>query len=220
MEAALKRPRPGYIAGMALVSLAGALLNVLVFQVLRGRMGIPLHLDTVLTMTVTFFGGAFWGALTGALTNPIVNTMLSNPLIYNLYGICNVAVALVTAVFIRWFPRELGVSAPARDVPQSRRFQDLLERAIILALLAFALCIVISVLGGICSTVINVMIPVTSSLDPNTNFSLALARRNLPPVIVEILSRIPVNIPDRLISSFAGYGVALIPGRLKNLRIN
>jgi hypothetical protein len=28
-----------------------------------------------------------------------------------------------------------------------------------------------------------------------------------------------VNIPDRLISSFAGYGVALIPGRLKNLRL-
>jgi hypothetical protein len=36
-----------------------------------------------------------------------------------------------------------------------------------------------------------------------------LARKGLPLLLVEVLCRIPVNILDRLISVFGGYGFAL-----------
>jgi hypothetical protein len=124
-------------------------------------------------------------------------------------------VALVTALFIRWFPRELGIAGTEKTLPKnkSRWFQDLMGTAIVLVLLSFALCLVISVLGGLCAAIINVFhppTPVTDSMSPELNFRIALIRRNLPGVIVEIGSRIPVNLLDRLISSFAGYGLAAL----------
>jgi hypothetical protein len=47
-------------------------------------------------------------------------------------------------------------------------------------------------------------------VSPELNFRLALVRRNLPAIIVAIGSRIPMNLLDRLISSFTGYGLAVL----------
>jgi hypothetical protein len=201
------------------ISIAGALLNMLIQYFSRGRLGIPLFLDTVLTMTVTFYGGVFWGALTGALTNLIEQSIFFYGWFPYLYAFCNIAVALVTALFIRWFPQELGINSSAGNSEKSLSnnqgkslwLQDLMGRAIVLVLLSFALCLVISVLGGLCSIIIKSFNPlVHDPVDPELNFRLALVRRNLPGIIVEIGSRIPVNLLDRLISSFAGYGLAAL----------
>jgi hypothetical protein len=195
------------------MSIAGALLNMLIYYFLRNRLGIPLFLDTVMTMTITFYGGALWGALTGALTNLMQQSIFFYGWPYYLYALCNIAVALVTALFIRWFPRELRVDGAEQSLPKSLWLQDLIGRAIALVLLAFVLCLVISVLGGLCATLINNFTPpplVPDSISPEQNFRLALIRRNLPGVLVEIGSRIPVNLLDRLFSSFAGYGLAVL----------
>ncbi|MDR1932005.1 MAG: hypothetical protein LBQ57_04180 [Spirochaetales bacterium] len=86
-------------------------------------------------------------------------------------------------------------------------------RAIVLVLLSFALCLVISVLEGLCAVIIDgynpSLLPDTAS--PELNFRPALIRRNLSAIIVEIGSRIPVTLLDRLFSSFAGYGLAALP---------
>jgi hypothetical protein len=205
------------------VSIAGALLNILFYYFLRNRLGIPLFLDTVLTMTVTFYGGVFWGALTGMLTNMILQSVFFYGWPYYLYTLCNIAVALVTALFIHWFPQELGIGGMEKTLPkgqrqslwQSQRLQDLMGRAIVLVLLSFTLCLIISVLGGLCAIIIKMIIkgfhpPVSDPIDPELNFSLALIRRNLPDLIVEVGSRIPVNLLDRLVSSFVGYGLAVL----------
>jgi hypothetical protein len=197
------------------VSIAGALLNVLVSLFLRNLLGVPLFLDTVLTMTVTFYGGVFWGVLTGALTNLILQSVFFYGWSYYLYTLCNIAVALVTAVFIRWFPQELGITGTEKPLPKSQQqsqwLQNLMGRAIVLVILSFALCLVISVLGGLCAMIIKIFYPqVHNPIDPELNFALALVRRNLPGIVVEIGSRIPVNLLDRLISSFAGYGLAAL----------
>ncbi|AEF82057.1 hypothetical protein [Leadbettera azotonutricia] len=201
------------------VSIAGALLNVLVGHFLRNLLGIPLYLDTALTMTVTFYGGVFWGVLTGALTNLIMQSIFFYGFPHYLYALCNIAVALVTAVFIRWFPQELHIDGAEKPLPQGHRpsqwqsqwLQDLMGRAIVLVILSFALCLVISVLGGLCALIIKGFDPqVHDPIDPELNFRLALVRRNLPGIVVEIGSRIPVNLLDRLISSFAGYGLAAL----------
>jgi hypothetical protein len=199
-----------------LVAIAGALLNMLIYHFLRNRLGVPLFLDTVLTMTVTFYGGVFWGALTGGLTNLIQQSIPFGGWPAYLYTLCNIAVALVTALFIRWFPRELGIGGTEKPLSkslwQSLWLQDLMGRAIVLVLLSFALCLVISVLGGLCAVIISGLKSSTilDSTSPELNFKPALIRRNLSAVIVEIGSRIPVNLLDRLISSFAGYGLAVL----------
>ena len=200
------------------VSIAGAVLNMLAYHFLRNRLGIPLFLDTVLTMTVTFYGGVFWGALTGTLTNLMQASFLFVGWGAYLFTICNIAVALVTSLFIHWFPRELRFGGTEKTLPQnkSRWFQDLMEKAIVLVLLSFALCLVISILGGLCAAIINGFNPpalpasVADSMSPEKNFRLAVIQRNFPGVIVEIGSRIPVNLLDRLISSFAGYALAAL----------
>jgi hypothetical protein len=170
-----------------------------------------------MTMTLTFYGGVFWGALTGALTNLMQQSIFFYGWSYYLYALCNIAVALVTALFIRWFPRELCIDGTEKSLPKSQRqslwFQDLMERAIVLVLLSFVLCLVISVLGGLCATIIySFKTPslVPDSVSPEQNFRLALIRRNLSGVLVEIGSRIPVNLLDRLFSSFAGYALAAL----------
>ncbi|MDR0669057.1 MAG: hypothetical protein LBF95_03150 [Treponema sp.] len=203
------------------VAIAGALLNMLIYHLLRNRLGIPLFLDTAMTMTVTFYGGVFWGVLTGALTNLIQQSVFFYGWPYYLYALCNMAVALVTALFIRWFPQELCVGGTEKTLPKSQRqsqrqslwFQDLMGRAIVLVLLSFALCLAISVLGGLCAVIIyrfNSPSLVPDSVSPEQNFRFALMRRNLSSVLVEIGSRIPVNLLDRLFSSFAGYGLAAL----------
>jgi hypothetical protein len=170
-----------------------------------------------LTMTVTFYGGVFWGVLTGALTNLIQQSIPFAGWPYYLYILCNVAVALVTALFIRWFPQELRIEGTEKPLPKSQGqslwLQDLMGRSIVLALLSFVLCLVISVLGGLCATIINVFNPpslVLDSISPEQNFRLALIQKKLPGVLVKIGSRIPVNLLDRLFSSFAGYGLAAL----------
>ncbi|MDR0585456.1 MAG: hypothetical protein LBG57_14075 [Treponema sp.] len=217
---------------LVFASIAGALLNILIYHFLRNRLGIPLFLDTVMTMTVTFCGGVFWGALTGALTNLMEQSIFFYGWLYYLYAFCNIAVALVTALFVRWFPQELDIDGTEKPLPKSQRqslwFQDLMGRAIVLVLLSFALCLAISVLGGLFATFINSFNPpslVPESISPEHNFRLALIRRNLSGVLVEIGSRIPVNLLDRLFSSFAGYALALLlawgerkAGKRKNAR--
>jgi len=206
--------RPKRIACL-FVSLAGVALNIVVCRFLRDSLGTPLYLDTVFTMTVTFYSGLYWGVLTGAITNLLLHSVWFFGWPLYLYTLCNVAVAIVTAQFITWFPRELDIFAQPKPAGKKSKMQDLMETVIILVILSFALCVVISILGGFFATLIEFFRPTTSSAtDPEINFKLALLRKGLPLILVEIGSRIPVNILDRLVSSFVGYGTAFLLSRI------
>jgi hypothetical protein len=84
---------------------------------------------------------------------------------------------------------------------------------IALILLAFVLCVVISILGGCISTII---IFLDNSAAAAGTITLGATVPELVPnmslIAREILSRIPINIIDRLISVFVGYGVARLIG--------
>jgi hypothetical protein len=199
---------------MVFLCLAGALLNN-VFPVLVKPSYFPLFLDTVFTVTLTLTGGLFWGVLTGALTNVIYNTFFFWGWEGYLFALCSIATAVVTWLFMRFFPRELGgpfqgheTSRPAFPSPfKSRRFETVADRVIVLFLLSFGLCITMSVLGGLISALIQIFNPVYAK-EPFV--SGAISDWNFPLVLTEILSRLPQNIIDRLITAFAGYGVALL----------
>ena len=205
--------------------IGGALLNV-AFNEVNSLIGFPLYIDTVFTVSLTLLAGPFWGALTGALTNIISNTI---DLEYwgwtgYLFTICSVTTALITWLFVCIFPRELSLwrktsSASFQDASvtttasfPSRRLDAVMNRVIVLVLLSFALCLTMSILGGLLSTFIKFVLTLSdvSAHNPSSaKLSHTMFPQNFPIILGEILSRIPVNIIDRLITSFAGYGIAL-----------
>jgi hypothetical protein len=209
---------------------AGAILNVLMGDYLfRGALGVPLFMDTLFTVAMTFYGGLLCGALTGLLTNPIVNLIVFYGWPELLYSFCNAAVALVTVLFIRFFPTELRFGTGGTIVktgefgtgPVNSRFRTVMNTFVVLLLLSFVMCIAISVLGGIITALIKTFSPrFQGSPSPERLFKLALLRKNLPLAIVEVASRIPLNIIDRLLSVFGGYGVAALLWQIKPAKNN
>lgn len=193
-----------------------------------------MFLDTIFTVSLTLLGGLFWGSLTGVLTNTIIHIIEYHNIYSDWYGsfyghlfaICQIAVALVTYLFMRIFPGDLCLTVkqnPKTPVPQtffvSRRLSIVTERVVVLALLAFALALIISILGGLISTLIGFMEIAAQgegSFNPaSIEIWLVMFGNEMPVIWREILTRIPINIPDRLISSFAGYGIALAFVKMK-----
>ena len=178
---------------LLVLTLAGAALNLVLPDLLRSALGLPLFMDTLFTMVLTWSGGLFWGILTGLLTNAAYCFIHSLAWTEYLYALCNAAVALITALFIRLFPGELGFP-PRRSI---------FDRMIVLIILSFALSIAISLMGGIIASI-------AIGKGPELQFEPELRRRGLPVVAAAVLSRIPINVLDRLVSTFGAYGTALL----------
>jgi hypothetical protein len=219
LERNLKR-----IAALLFFCLGGAVLNVYTGNFFRDALGVPLFMDTLFTVALSFYGGPLYGILTGLLTNPIISMIDFYGWADNLYALCNAAAALVTVLFIRLFPAELRFGAgkaiktdESKNRADNSRLGTLMNILVALLLLSFVMCIVMSVLGGLITVLINTLSPPqgSSSPSPERLFKLALLRKNLPPAVVEILSRIPLNIIDRLLSVFGGYGLAALLYRVR-----
>jgi hypothetical protein len=78
-----------------------------------------------------------------------------------------------------------------------------------LLVLAALDCIVVSISGGIIDYVLT-LLSSPKALYPEDSFKLGLLRNNVPVLASAILSRIPINIVDRFIVVFGGYGVSLV----------
>ena len=211
---------------MTALCLAGALLNIMLNK-LSLLVGLPLFMDTVLTVALTFHGGLFWGTLCGVLTHLIYYTIWFEGWEMSLYTLCSIATALITWLFIRAFPRELDLSSRYAKYEQklhtagierkSGKLVKLMDRAMVLTLLSFALCIAMSIMGGLITAII---LEINSSLQGQRAFGGILSDTmfspNIPVIVVEIAARIPINIIDRLITAFSGYAIALGVKKIKN----
>jgi len=200
---------------MLLFCLAGVFLNILITR-LCFNAGLPLFLDTILTITVTLICGLPWGMLCGALTNVIYHSIFGYGWEAYLFTLCNIATAVVTWLFMRFFTRELAVYKLDDTQQKSPLFSAksnflsaLMDRIIILILFSFALCLTMSILGGLIATFIIIINSSYTEVKGITGvLSATMFDHNVPLVIKEIISRIPINIIDRLISVFAGFGIA------------
>ena len=193
------------ISGLFLC-VAGTVLSLTINHIVI-ETGVPLYMDTIFTVTVTFLAGPFWGSLTGALHNIVFQTIRFWGWEGYLFAICNITTAWITWFFIRRFPAELSLHVAGN------RLNKIMDRSIVLIIMAMVLCFIMSILGGLISSIIIFMhthkegaadIYASSGI-----LSPSLLKRGVPLVLAEILSRIPVNIIDRLIAAFGGYGIAL-----------
>jgi hypothetical protein len=208
MKAMETPPRSRFVS--LILCIAGAALNISLSRLNGSVLHLPLFIDTIFTIALTFSRGLHWGILTGVLTHLASNSIFSFGWPMYLYTLCSIVTALITALFIRLFPNEL--SLPVRRAAALPR-RVIMDRVIVLLMLSFTLCIVMSVQGGLTAALIESLASGGGSQGtegPELLFKLTLFRRNLPLVGVEILSRIPLNIIDRLISAFCGYGAALL----------
>jgi len=207
------------IAINIVLCLSGVLLNMIIYR-LFNTLGIPLYMDTVATIAVTFTGGLLCGVLCGALTNIIAHSIIFWSWGDYLFTLCNIATAYITWLFCRFFPNQMNLSKPALTTSpeevkfpvsqKSGRLSGAMDRIVILILLSSALCFAMSVLGGIITTIIiTVNQPLIERSDLPGILSATMFGQNVPLILKEILSRIPINSIDRLISAFAGYTIAL-----------
>jgi hypothetical protein len=205
---------------LLLLCVAGALLNIAGERIFLFWLGLPLYMDTPFTVALTFYGGLPCGLITGALTNLSKHALFAYTWADDLYTLCNVATALVTALFTRLFPAELSL-APASSsdsfdlfAKAGERFRTAMNTIAALSMFSFALCLVLSVSGGLVTTFIKAVFPqVEVGVSPELLFKTGLLRKHFSLLAIEIVSRIPVNIIDRIIAAFGGYGVARVLAR-------
>ncbi|MDR1143378.1 MAG: hypothetical protein LBK77_04050 [Spirochaetaceae bacterium] len=190
-----------------------------------GVLGLSLYLDTVFTVAVTFSFGLLPGLLTGALLYPgynilrniILNTGADTFWAVNAFILCTVSEILLVSIF-----RSGIVPAPGRDTgglpKRPRRFVPLGESFLFsfigiaaqLMVLAALDCVVVSITGGLVDFVLHTLPASPGGTYPEDIFKLSLFRNNVPYLASAILSRIPINIVDRFIAVFAGYGISLL----------
>ena len=127
---------------------------------------------------------------------------------------------LLVRLFARFFPTECesvrGIGGQEQLNNGKIRQGSLF---IMLAALSLVMCIVISVMGGLISAAITTVTGVVDkSGTPETWFRLGFIRQGFSLTASEILARIPVNIADKSIAVFGGFGIALLVKKIIKLR--
>ena len=186
-----------------------AICNAVVNYLLIGLLKVPLFLDTVFTVAMCFTAGLLPGILTGILS-PLVayliyylHTGLPLKASWFYFTIC----ILVEILLVCFFHAKMK---PREEIflrkPSLGSFTGLAVHLLVLVALD---CIVISIAGG---TMDFILYKLSVSLPPSfeDTFELSLLRNNVPVPAAAILARIPINIVDRFIAIFGGYGISLV----------
>jgi hypothetical protein len=201
-------------------------LNFLAVKTLR----LPLFLDTLFTCSIAFALSPLPGIFISILSFFIASTIH-----YILFGVlgnfafvfCIIAEILLIYGFRRRLSRQrtslsralLADGDPADYHPADREGQrepySLISTASSLLLLYLLTCITISLVGGIIDWAGTVVLGTGDHETLSyTFFKIGLLRNRLPLLAANILSRIPVNIVDRFITIFGGYGLGLLLRRI------
>ena len=189
-----------------------ALCNAALSYLLNTLLKVPLYADTIFTVAMCFTAGLLSGILTGAVLSPLAfflvcKYLLGLPLetiwVRNIFTVCVLAeVALVCFFHARIKDRE----EVFLQKPSLNSFTGVATHLLVLAALD---CIVVSICGGTIDFILGrLSAPLTYS--PEDTFELGLLHNNIPVFATAVLSRIPINIVDRLIAVFGGYSISLV----------
>jgi hypothetical protein len=190
-----------------------ALFGLCVLAVLANRalmetvlaLKLPLFLDTVFTCALSFAGGPVPGIVVVALT--LIDIAFFRALRSWPFLLCSLAEVLLICLLRPGRPR--GPLSPARG-PGPEKTASFVNTFTVLLILYVAACIAVSVLGGIVDYVLySVLGENKNYYSPDDTFKIGLLRSDPPIVVVNILSRIPVNIVDRFVVMFGGFALSL-----------
>jgi hypothetical protein len=101
-----------------------------------------------------------------------------------------------------WLYKKFVIDKHTKSIPYI--FAELL-------MLSLVTCIVASVSGGCISRICAHIVGTENEFSGPVDFMLLMVRANISsPLAAAIVSRIPINIMDRIITIFAGWGVYLL----------
>jgi hypothetical protein len=174
---------------------------------ISGLLGLGLYLDTVFTVGAAFAGGLAAGLITAALST-IAYGLSYTYWGFWLFGLCSAAAALLAHGAQRFFLSRYVPAAGNEEAPP-------LDRIIMLVVLSLAMCVLMSLMGALIAVFIQLVLrrPLYD-VSAETWLKVGLLRQGLDLAAAELFARIPVNIVDRFISVFGGYGAALLLKRL------
>ena len=144
---------------------------------------VPLYMDTIFTITASFFGG-LCGFICALLYHALTTLIYSKVLLWSMiWAICNLTIVIIIRVYI-----------------QIRKKIEITD----LVLLVFLISLIISVEGSAIFTVLNVFTGYRE--DSQVKFMYALLSGNSISIFVSaLLPRVPVNILDKAISVCIGW---------------
>ena len=189
------------------------------FMWLSSFLSLGLYLDIIITITLVFIAGFLPG-----LVCAILSTVFYSIIFYFVYGepyywawylfiLCSIIAVFIIRFFIHFFPAECKKAQiiPANPLDRGKNKHQIFGIFIMLTLLSLAMSILISVIGGLISTGINMASNVVpGNIPPETWFRMGFVRQGFSLLPSEIFGRIPVNIADKSISVFCGYAIALL----------
>jgi len=172
---------------------------------------LPLYLDTVFTVAMCFSAGLSAGILTGLfflfcssfVSMYILGLSFSKVATSYLFFVCIIVEVLLVCFLHGKIKKKEDVFLKSPSMQLFIGFAPLL-----LGLVALD-CIALSITGGIIDFSIT-SFSMPRFPYPEDTFKLALLRSNMPLLATAVLSRIPINIVDRFIAVFGGYGVSLL----------
>lgn len=181
----------------SILTILAILLNV-VFVYAVSKLNLIVFLDTIFTVAITFYSGLLPGLIVAAVYNPIMTLIYcaengTQVFYYDfLYLICGMLIVLITWVFSR----------NKKEFHSSSLITILYLLAISIAS-AFVSCISASILD----TFIRPLFGKPSPFGPIEDFSYVFQHFNFGNFLSFLLPRIPITVLDRLICTFAGYGI-------------
>ena len=182
---------------IGLFCLVSLLLNALFSFVFFDILNIPLFMDTIFTVAIVFYLGLIPGLIVGILYNfldPLLNFLLRG--IFSptnmCFSICGAAIVLVTWAFARK-KEEFQISRPIT--------------VLYLILISLLSSFVTIIIGGIIDFVRFSYYEIPDSMAPIKQFTDSFVSQKFSLFASCILAQIPISITDRLIATFAGYGV-------------
>ncbi|WP_461255082.1 hypothetical protein [Treponema sp. R80B11-R83G3] len=213
VQLAEKKPavKTASIWKIALLCLVSGLLNTLISYFINGVCGLPLYLDTLFTVAVYFSVGLFPALITAFLLHVFTAfeyTWLINLDVQAVWWSYPFVLCVIFEILLIFFFRHKikPLDTAFRKDPTLYAFFNL---APLLMLIVVLDCILISVTGGIIDYILT-LLQAPKVFYPEDSFKIGLLRNNAPLLASAILSRVPINIVDRFIAIFGGYGVSLL----------
>ena len=180
---------------------------------------LPLYLDTIFTVAVCFSLGLRPALLVAVVLNPLLSVFfirylqghsIEAVLTGRIFTICTVVEVFLVFYFHKRFKKQETVFLKN---PSLNSF--ITVAAFLLTLAAFD-CILISISGGIIDFILT-KLSAPRSYFPEDTFKLGLLRNNVPVLASAVFSRIPINIVDRFIAVFCGYGISLFYRKISKI---
>ena len=179
--------------------------NFALYRLAVNVLGIPLFLDTVFTAAVSFALGLWPGLLTAILHYSVVVIHQGN---FNPFILCSIAEVLL----ICWLSPLKGKQRLAETPDRIRHERNFASKINLFAGLLFLYIVCslsISVLGGLIDFFYyGVWSNPRPGYSAEDTFKIRLFQSNIHLLVINILSRIPVNIVDRFIVIFGGFFIS------------